>query len=104
MRGRTYSSACWQRWLNTLTRRPRHKTRTSGSVRLGLLHLDSCCLSLAVLSADIFVGAQHKAAVLPQEWWTIAFRQAVCDIGHTVLVLQPWSAPAPLKRSWCLVR
>ncbi len=26
------------------------------------------------------------------------------DIGRTVLVLQPWHAPVPLTRSWCLVR
>jgi hypothetical protein len=24
------------------------------------------------------------------------------DIGRTVLVLQPWDAPLPLTRSWCL--
>jgi hypothetical protein len=54
--------------------------------------------------ADIFVASQHKAATLPQKWWSDAFRQAVADIGHTVLVLQPWSAPVPLTRSWCLVR
>ena len=54
--------------------------------------------------ADIFVGSQHKAPQLPQEWWKDAFRRAVADIGCTVLVLQPWHAPVPLTRSWCLVR
>lgn len=49
-----------------------------------------------------FVGAQHKAPVLPQEWWTNAFKDAVISIGHTVLVLQPWEAPLPLTRSWCI--
>jgi hypothetical protein len=47
---------------------------------------------------------QHKAGTLPQEWWSGAFRAAVAELGHTVLVLQPWSAPLPLTRSWCLVR
>ena len=51
---------------------------------------------------DIFVGAQHKSSVLPPSWWSTAFRQSVVDIGRTVLVLQPWSAPAALRRSWCL--
>ena len=52
--------------------------------------------------ADIFVGNQHRAAELPQAWWTQTFRQSVVDIGRTVLVLQPWHAPVPLTRSWCL--
>ena len=52
--------------------------------------------------ADVFVGNQHRAAELPQAWWTQAFRQSVIDIGRTVLVLQPWHAPVPLTRSWCL--
>ena len=50
----------------------------------------------------MFVGNQHRAAELPQAWWTQAFRQSVIDIGRTVLVLQPWHAPVPLTRSWCL--
>ena len=54
------------------------------------------------MRADIFVGDQHRAATLPQAWWTQAFRQSVLDIGRTVLVLQPWHAPVPLTRSWCL--
>ena len=54
--------------------------------------------------ADIFVGSQHKAPQLPQEWWKDSFRRAVADIGCTVLVLLPWHAPVPLTRSWCLVR
>jgi hypothetical protein len=56
------------------------------------------------LRADIFVGSQHKSADLPQEWWSNAFATAIRDINHTVLVLQPWDAPLPLRRSWCLVR
>jgi hypothetical protein len=56
------------------------------------------------LAADIFVGNQHLAADLPQAWWSTAFASAIKEIGHTVLVLQPWHAPVPLERSWCLVR
>lgn len=29
-------------------------------------------------------------------------RQAVKEIGHTLLVLQPWNNPRPLTRCWCL--
>ena len=50
----------------------------------------------------MFVANQHRAATLPQKWWSGAFRQSVVDIGCTVLVLQPWHAPLPLTRSWCL--
>ena len=52
----------------------------------------------------MFVVNQHVSAELPLEWWSSAFRQQVASIGYTVLVLQPWSAPVPLQRSWCLVR
>ena len=58
----------------------------------------------AYLWLDIFVGSQHKAPNLPSRWWTETFRGAVCAVGRTVLVLQPWNAPEPLTRSWCLVR
>ena len=45
---------------------------------------------------------QHSTAQRLQGWWSGAFRQSVVDIGCTVLVLQPWDAPVPLTRSWCL--
>ena len=51
---------------------------------------------------DIFVGSQHKAAALDTRWFKDAFAQVVKQIGHTLLVLQPWHAPLPLTRSWCL--
>jgi hypothetical protein len=76
---------------------------TFGSVRLNYA-FTTAWLSPTALNADIFVGAQHEAYELPQKWWTVAFRKAVSDTGHTVLVLQPWHAPVPLMRSWCLVR
>ncbi len=48
------------------------------------------------------MGSQHKAALLDSRWFADAFAQAVTRIGHTLLVLQPWDAPLPLTRSWCL--
>ena len=30
------------------------------------------------------------------------FKDAVADIGHTVLVLAPWDDPIPISRAWCL--
>jgi hypothetical protein len=39
---------------------------------------------------------------MPHAWWTRTFRRSVKQIGRTVLVLQPWHEPLPLKRSWCL--
>ena len=30
------------------------------------------------------------------------FKDAVGDIGHTMLILAPWKNPIPLRRSWCL--
>ena len=51
---------------------------------------------------DIFVSSQHNTKSLDSAWWSNAFAQAIRAIGHTALVLQPWHAPVPLKRSWCL--
>lgn len=39
---------------------------------------------------------------MPQAWWTDSFSKAISSIGRTLLILQPWDAPAPLARSWCL--
>jgi tetratricopeptide (TPR) repeat protein len=30
------------------------------------------------------------------------FKEAVGDIGHTLLVMAPWENPIPLTRSWCI--
>ena len=51
---------------------------------------------------DIFVCNQHTATSLAFSWWFHAFGDAVAQIAHTVLVLQPWQSPRPLTRSWCL--
>ena len=56
----------------------------------------------AATPADLFVANQHSTTQRPQEWWSGEFRESVVDIGCTVLVLQPWDAPVPLTRSWCL--
>jgi hypothetical protein len=48
----------------------------------------------------MFVVNQHRQ--LPSEWWSGAFSAAITAIGHMLLVLQPWSEPVPLTRSWCL--
>jgi hypothetical protein len=58
---------------------------------------------VSLAHADIVVCNQHKAVDLPHEWWTDTFHDTVVSIGRTVLVLQPWEAPLPLTRSWCLV-
>ena len=51
---------------------------------------------------DMFVNCQHKADAMPLDWWTVTFSNAVRQIGHTLLVLQPWNKPAALERAWCL--
>ena len=54
---------------------------------------------------DMLTCNQHATlADVPSDWWSNAFRDSVASIGLTVLVLQPWNAPVPLTRSWCLVR
>ncbi len=45
---------------------------------------------------------QHRGKEVDQKWWSGVFRQSVAIIGRTLLVLQPWDAPVPLTRSWCL--
>ena len=54
------------------------------------------------LTTDVFVSNQHKGSALDTSWFKDAFAQAITRIGHTLLVLQPWHAPLPLTRSWCL--
>jgi hypothetical protein len=53
---------------------------------------------------DVMTCSQHAAshAAVPPDWWSHTFRDSVASIGATVLVLQPWSAPVPLTRAWCL--
>lgn len=51
---------------------------------------------------DLFLNNQHTAPSLPFEWWSSVFREAISEIGHTCLVLNPWKSPIPLTRVWCL--
>ncbi len=60
----------------------------------------SFCRS-SLQQTDIFVGSQHVAEDMPEEWWSTTFAGAIKAISHTLLLLQPWDAPLPLQRSWC---
>ena len=51
---------------------------------------------------DCFVLDQHANNNQGADWWRTTFMQAIGDIGHTVMMLSPWSNPVPLTRSWCL--
>ena len=51
---------------------------------------------------DCFVLDQHANNDQGAEWWRTTFMRAIGDIGHTVMMLSPWSNPVPLTRSWCL--
>ena len=53
---------------------------------------------------DIAVVNQHKHADHGFDWWSSTFRNAVAEIGHTLLVLAPWHAPVTLKRAWYAAR
>ena len=51
---------------------------------------------------DCFVLDQHAQSSQGAEWWRTTFMRAIGGIGHTVMMLSPWSSPVPLTRSWCL--
>lgn len=51
---------------------------------------------------DIFVEDQNSSSSKPADYFFNAFKDAVGAIGNTVLVLEPWSAPIPLTRAWCI--
>lgn len=51
---------------------------------------------------DTFSIDEHATQTLPQEWWGSTFKEAIRLIGHTCMMLSPWSHPVPLTRSWCL--
>ena len=67
-------------------------------------------------ASDIFTVNQHNAAgcadgkcqcgstrpLPPPEWWSGAFKTAIASFRHVVAVLDPWDAPVPLTRAWCL--
>ena len=51
---------------------------------------------------DIFVEDQNSTDSKPAGYFFSTFKDAVAQIGHTVLVLAPWDNPIPLTRAWCL--
>jgi hypothetical protein len=53
---------------------------------------------------DVFSAPQPPAAGARGEegWWAAALPDAIAAVGEAVVVLQPWPAPAPLARLWCL--
>ena len=51
---------------------------------------------------DLFSNNQHKATVLPFEWWRDTFKSAIAEFGHTVMIFAPWNDPTPLTRGWCI--
>ncbi len=51
---------------------------------------------------DVFSINQHKASTLPAEWLRVFFKDAIGEIGHTVMVLSPWNDPVPYTRAWCV--
>jgi hypothetical protein len=51
---------------------------------------------------DMFVNDQWVALDRDFEWWATTFREAVKEIGHTLLFLSPCLSPNMLTRVWCL--
>ncbi|KAK3236481.1 hypothetical protein CYMTET_53368 [Cymbomonas tetramitiformis] len=51
---------------------------------------------------DVFCVNQHVVAERTFSWWSTTFREAVRDIGRTLVVLAPFDNPTPLTRAWCL--
>jgi len=49
---------------------------------------------------DLFSMNHHETNQLPQEWFSTRYLQTIGDIGHTVIILEPWENPVALKRSW----
>lgn len=54
----------------------------------------------AIVWFDLAINDQWNASSLPFEWWCETFQNSIKEIGHTVLVLSPWSDPIPLTRAW----
>eukprot|EP00808_Paulinella_micropora_P014366 g1766.t1 len=59
-----------------------------------------------VATATVFLSHAWKytfkqTSTVNPDFWFEAFRENVRTIGHTVLILSPWSNPVPLTRSWC---
>ncbi|KAJ3065270.1 Kinesin light chain 3 [Podochytrium sp. JEL0797] len=50
---------------------------------------------------DVFSVLQHNVQEMQFEWLDTTFMEAIESIGN-VMILQPWSNPLPLRRSWCI--
>ena len=51
---------------------------------------------------DIFVEDQNSTASRPKGYFFDSFRNAISNIGRTVIILSPLERPIPLTRSWCI--
>lgn len=51
---------------------------------------------------DLVVNNQILAPARSHSWWSGIFRRSVARIGRVLLVIEPWDAPIPLSRAWCL--
>ncbi|GFH55967.1 hypothetical protein CTEN210_12443 [Chaetoceros tenuissimus] len=51
---------------------------------------------------DLVSNNQHKATDLPYEWWATTFKDAIKQMGHTIMIMAPWNDPIPYTRAWCI--
>jgi hypothetical protein len=49
---------------------------------------------------DLFSNNQHKKVDVDFNWWCNTFKSAIQQVGHTVMVVAPWSNDIPLTRGW----
>ena len=65
--------------------------------------VSSCHDALDAFELRIAVGSGEKGED-NSEQWASTFKEAVRQMGTTVMVLAPWDHPVVLTRMWCLVR
>ncbi len=53
---------------------------------------------------DSFTVNQHTSqnSNRPFSWWSTTFKDAIQDMGHTVMIFAPWKRPALFTRVWCM--
>lgn len=51
---------------------------------------------------DMLVNDQWFALDRDFTWWSTTFKEAIGNIGHTLIFMVPWNSPIPLTRVWCL--
>ncbi|GFH61760.1 TPR-like protein [Chaetoceros tenuissimus] len=49
---------------------------------------------------DPMSNNQHKAKEYTFEWWATKAKAGIQQLGHTVMVIIPWSDPIAYKRAW----